>query len=47
MSQEYKDLYMLDDGELLQVFRNCKKLGAFVTALAENGNIIEKVGSNV
>ena len=34
---------MLDDGELLQVFKKCKDLGAYVTTLAENGHIVDKV----
>ncbi|KAF6026265.1 DPYS [Bugula neritina] len=41
VSQEYKGLYMLDDGELLQVFSKCKELGALVTTLSENGHVIE------
>jgi len=43
VSQEYKGLYMLDDGELLQVFSKCKELGALVTTLSENGHVIEAV----
>ena len=43
VTQEYKDSYMLDDGELLQVFKKCKDLGAYVTTLAENGHIVDKV----
>ncbi|XP_067935676.1 dihydropyrimidinase-like [Watersipora subatra] len=42
VTQEYKDLYMLNDGELLQVLKKCKDLKAFVTVLAENGHVIEK-----
>ena len=43
VTQEYKDSYMLDDGELLQVLKKCKELGAYVTTLAENGHIVDKV----
>ena len=43
MSQEYKDVYMLDDTELLQVLKKAKELRALTTSLSENGHIIDKV----
>ncbi|XP_063218841.1 dihydropyrimidinase isoform X1 [Bacillus rossius redtenbacheri] len=38
----YKDVYMLRDGEIYNVFETCKKLGAVAMVHAENGEIIEE-----
>lgn len=40
----YKDMFMLQDDEMYQVFKRCKELGAIAQVHAENGNLIaEKV----
>ncbi|XP_076761307.1 collapsin Response Mediator Protein isoform X2 [Xylocopa sonorina] len=40
MFMAYKDLYMLRDPELIEVFKTCKELGAIAMVHAENGDII-------
>ncbi|CAL7936614.1 unnamed protein product [Xylocopa violacea] len=40
MFMAYKDLYMLRDPELIEVFKACKELGAIAMVHAENGDII-------
>ena len=39
----YKDVFMLNDTELYDVFKTCKKLGAIAMVHAENGSIIAEV----
>ena len=41
----YKDVFMLDDSELYDVFKTCKKLGAIAMVHAENGSVIAEVCS--
>ncbi|XP_049844765.1 dihydropyrimidinase-like isoform X2 [Schistocerca gregaria] len=38
----YKDVFMLGDSELFEVFERCKELGAVALVHAENGSIIAK-----
>ncbi|KAL7987146.1 hypothetical protein Chor_006065 [Crotalus horridus] len=40
MFMTYKDLYMLRDSELYQVFRACKDIGAIARVHAENGELV-------
>ena len=42
----YKDVFMLNDTELYDVFKTCKKLGAIAMVHAENGSIIAEVRSH-
>ncbi|XP_077345232.1 dihydropyrimidinase-related protein 5 [Lithobates pipiens] len=42
MFMTYKDLYMLRDNELYQVFRHCKDLGAVTRVHAENGDLVSE-----
>ena len=39
----YKDVFMLNDTELYNMFKKCKELGAIAQVHAENGNLIEEV----
>ncbi len=39
----YKDVMMLNDTELYNMFKQCKKIGAIAQVHAENGNLIEEV----
>ena len=39
----YKDVFMLEDGDLYNVFKACNKLGALAQVHAENGHIIHEV----
>lgn len=41
--QAYKDVFMLDDGEILEVFKKTKELGALAQVHAENGHVIDQV----
>lgn len=41
--QAYKDVFMLDDGEMLEVFKKTKELGALAQVHAENGHVIDQV----
>eukprot|EP00731_Ephydatia_muelleri_P016546 Em0009g970a len=43
----YKDVFMLRDGELLEVFARCKELGALAQVHAENGDIIATMGEKM
>ncbi|CAF1062787.1 unnamed protein product, partial [Brachionus calyciflorus] len=38
----YKDLYMINDTDLIKVFKKCKELGAIPMVHAENGDLIEE-----
>ncbi|XP_049791292.1 dihydropyrimidinase-like isoform X1 [Schistocerca nitens] len=38
----YRDLYMLDDGEIFEALHKCKNLGAVPLVHAENGAVIEQ-----
>ncbi|NWR80890.1 DPYL5 protein, partial [Centropus unirufus] len=40
MFMTYKDLYMLRDSELYQVFRACRDFGAIARVHAENGELV-------
>ncbi|KAK4825049.1 hypothetical protein QYF61_023053 [Mycteria americana] len=40
MFMTYKDLYMLRDSELYQVFRACRDIGAIARVHAENGELV-------
>ncbi|XP_036405465.1 dihydropyrimidinase-related protein 5b [Megalops cyprinoides] len=40
MFMAYKDLYMLRDSELYQVFQTCKDIGAVARVHAENGELV-------
>ena len=39
----YKDVFMLDDSELYDVFKTCKNIGAIAMVHAENGSVIAEV----
>ncbi len=39
----YKDVMMLNDSELYNMFKQCQKVGAIAQVHAENGNLIEEV----
>ena len=41
--QAYKDVFMIDDGEMLEVFKKTKELKALAQVHAENGHVIEQV----
>ena len=41
--QAYKDVFMLDDGEMLEVLKKSKELGAIAQVHAENGHVIDQV----
>jgi len=43
MFMAYKDLWQLDDTQLLEVFEKCKELGGLAQVHAENGDIIKEV----
>jgi dihydroorotase-like cyclic amidohydrolase len=43
MFMAYKDLYMVKDTELYNIFEHCKELGAVAMVHAENGDIIAEV----
>lgn len=46
MFMTYKDLYMLRDCELYQVFRACRDVGAVARVHAENGELVAEVSPN-
>ena len=39
----YKDLFMLNDAQLYNVFKRCRQLGALAQVHAENGDVIAQV----
>jgi len=39
----YKDVLMLDDSDLYNVFERCRQLGALAQVHAENGHVIAQV----
>uniref|UniRef100_H2ZLB8 dihydropyrimidinase n=1 Tax=Ciona savignyi TaxID=51511 RepID=H2ZLB8_CIOSA len=41
MFMAYKDVFMLDDSELYEVYKNCRELGALAMMHAENGHVIQ------
>ena len=41
----YKDVWMLSDSDIYEVFEKCKQLGAIGMVHAENGDIIEEVSN--
>ena len=43
MFMAYKDLWQLNDTELIEAFEKCKQLGAVAQVHAENGDIIKEV----
>ncbi|XP_064635896.1 dihydropyrimidinase-like isoform X3 [Lineus longissimus] len=43
----YKDTLMLRDGELYEVFKKCKELGAIAQVHAENGDLIDAKASEI
>lgn len=45
MFMTYKDLYMLRDSELYQVFRACRDIGAIARVHAENGELVAEVST--
>lgn len=45
MFMTYKDLYMLRDSELYQVFRACRDIGAVARVHAENGELVAEVSA--
>lgn len=45
MFMTYKDLYMLRDSELYQVFRACRDFGAIARVHAENGELVAEVST--
>lgn len=47
MFMAYKDVYMLRDPELIQIFDVCRSLGAVAMIHAENGDIIAEVRINL
>ena len=42
----YKDVFMLDDTDLYNMFKKCKEVGAIAQVHAENGSLIEEVRQN-
>jgi len=43
MFMAYKDLWQLDDTQLLEAFAKCREIGAVAQVHAENGDIIKEV----
>ena len=39
----YKDVFMLKDDEIFQVFTKCRELGALAMVHAENGSVITEL----
>eukprot|EP00094_Tigriopus_californicus_P000025 TCALIF_00025-PA protein Name:"Similar to DPYS Dihydropyrimidinase (Homo sapiens)" AED:0.05 eAED:0.05 QI:11/0/0/1/0.8/0.83/6/0/1031 len=42
MFMAYKDVFMLQDHEMLEVFKTCREIGAIGQVHAENGDVIEE-----
>ncbi|CAF0880059.1 unnamed protein product [Brachionus calyciflorus] len=42
MFMAYKDVFMINDADLIKVFKKCKELGAIPMVHAENGDLIEE-----
>ena len=47
MFMAYKDVFMLDDAELYEVYQKCRDIGALAMMHAENGHIIDHVRFNL
>ena len=43
MFMAYKDVFMLDDEDLYDVYKKCKEIGALAMMHAENGDVIAHV----
>jgi len=43
MFMAYKDVFMLSDHELYEVYKRCRELGALAMMHAENGDVIDHV----
>lgn len=43
MFMAYKDVFMLDDADLYEVYKQCRNIGALAMMHAENGHIIAHV----
>ena len=43
MFMAYKDVFMLNDGDLYRAFERCRQLGALAQVHAENGDVIAQV----
>ena len=43
MFMAYKDVFMLEDSELYEVYKRCRDLGALAMMHAENGHVIAQV----
>ncbi|XP_002120485.3 dihydropyrimidinase [Ciona intestinalis] len=41
MFMAYKDVFMLDDNDLYEVYKNCREIGALAMMHAENGHVID------
>lgn len=42
MFMAYKDVFMLRDNEMIEVFKTCREIGAIGQVHAENGDVIEE-----
>ena len=43
MFMAYKDVFLLEDGELYEVYKRCRDIGALAMMHAENGHVIAHV----
>ena len=43
MFMAYKGTFMLNDGDLYQVMKRCRELGALAQVHAENGDLVAEV----
>ena len=43
MFMAYKDVMMVNDAELYQIFKRCRDIGALAMVHAENGDLIAEV----
>ncbi len=42
MFMAYKDVFMVRDNEMLEVFKTCREIGAIGQVHAENGDVIDE-----